>query len=254
MLDSVSNSFENYFEIGLQLFDQDRLPIEFANFKWTQNFMRLRESLKTGDSVLKYETVGADFVNTDNPAWRGLAICGNHIFKNGKRDFGFSRAIIHNAYPMGGISGTNPNKVLSLNTPYLGSELSINTVIRNVRDEGLYKIPMLGQAIHSSSGRYKYCFAQNQDNTYSIQLHQAAKYAKFYVQQKSINYFKLVLSGISLRRIEPGAIINPIGWNYEDNGLPYEGMIFPDGFRYVEVPTNENAAPVFKTSYNNIWT
>jgi hypothetical protein len=197
------------FIVGLQCFDQDGLAIEVSHFQWGIGYSRLTKALVPGDTTIELKNfTGGGWDDTN----RGIVFCG-HTYKNGKTDASYGREIIENAYSVGGVVFVNANKsIMTLNAPYGGAAKPIGTIIRNVGNKGLHLIKTDGFINMEASTQPQHCkwfFYDTLDLIQFPQLIPQVKFVKFFVQQKSLDFFDLSISGIKLRRVQSGADISP---------------------------------------------
>lgn len=252
---------QNTVEIGLQFFDQDGLPIEYANFiePTTSAYSEIKRAVNDGDYDIQladtpeYEQGQSPFYSGDDVNHRCVAIF-NHRFSNGKVSDTYTRTIIKDAYKAASDMSNNPygaarkgflaeggSLTLYLKNPYRGPTIPAGTAIKNVVDQGILRMPMYGKSFNAIGqegddplvARWYYGYGiggSSVKNVVNFTHH--AKFAKLYIKASTAVYTKLELAGISLKVVPRGS---DISLTNPPSAYPFHGCYIPVGMQYLNI-------------------
>lgn len=235
----IGDSGNCVFEMGLQLFDADKNPIVKGNVLANPvGNVRLRRALMPGDNFMELTAIPP--LNIGN-GQRNIAFL-RHSFQNGKTVMFYTRNIIEDAYEPANYLLTTNNKIrVMFKTPYVGSVVEANTRIGNPESMSPYSIKIGGgdlvQGGDNQTQPYRWAFGGREADfgvLNDFQLNKFAKFAKFFVKQKSLQNFDLVLSDLNFKIGGFIEDITPIlGTTLASEPFPvFQASVYPEGSRY----------------------
>lgn len=245
---ATTDAIDSEFEIGLEFYDQDRELIELTYINYEQSSYRLTSPLQAGDTFVRVNGVPNFASGEGTSGQRNLAFL-NYTFKNGRKSLNYGKNRIIDAYPKTGWYDAVGGHKIMLNTPYTGATIPTNTKVVNPRMTAPYRL-MFG-FLHSEikqTTRLRRAFGGDgfaSITNNNVNISRFARYAKLVVKQTSQDYFKLILTDVSLKEIHAGADITAKG-SFSLPTPEYNAETLPNGYRYY---VNNQ---IFET-YNGQW-
>lgn len=227
------------FEIGLQFYDQDFALIDRSYIDFQNSNVTLVAPLVAGDTFVSVNSIPSFVSGAGSGGLRNLAFL-KHTFKNGRVSVSYGKNRIDDAYPQSNYLDTSGGqKKILLNVPYTGVTVPTGTRVVNPTTVETYKLKMdesvLTHSTTRETTRFRRAFGGDANafvGGNNVNISRFARYAKLYVKQVSVQYFKLILSDISVNIAEVGSDIT-VRTMQNFSFMPlYDASLLPNGFRY----------------------
>lgn len=227
------------FDIGLQFFDQDFALIDRSYVDFQNSSIMLVAPLVSGDTFVSVNSIPTLTAGGGSAGQRNLAFL-KHTFKNGRVSIMYGKNRIVDAYPQSNYLDTSGGqKKILLNTAYTGVTVPTGTRVVNPSAIEPYKlslgVPSLTHTFTQETTRFRRAFGGDANASVggnNVNISRFARYAKLYVKQFSSQYFKLILSDVSLSVAEVGSDITVMTTQNFSVVPLYDASLLPNGYRY----------------------